>query len=298
MLYWFMLALAVLSNSAKGFCSKKLSGTADGMFENIVINFYRGVLCVAVGAVFMVATGQSFAISGIELAYCFVSGAAMTAFQLSWLLTLKSGAYMMVSAFSSASFIIPCLCGFLLLNEAITLSKGAAIAVISVAIFFLCLYNNKTKAKLSVGAFAVLLTVCVSQGINQIFQKLYNSVAGGQSIAAYNFYMFAFLALFTSVLGIFFKPKANGEKFALPKFPPRAWGFIVVSSVGIYAANFFQTYAAKGLDASVMYPVLNGLSVGAGTLMSIFLFGEKPKKESVIGILLVLTALLLNTVKL
>lgn len=295
MIYWLMLALAVLSNSAKGYCSKKLSGVAGGMFDNVMINLYRGIICVAVGAVIMLATGKSFAISGTELFYCFIAGAAMTAFQLSWLLALRGGAYMMVSAFSSASFVIPCLCGFVFLKESVTLPKAAAIAVISVAIFFLCLYNNKTKAKLSLGAFAVLLVVCVSQGINQIFQKLYNSVAGGESVAAYNFYMFVFLTVFTSVLGIIFKPKGNVAKAAVPRFSKLAWGLIIISSVGIYAANFFQTYAAKGLDASVMYPVLNGLSVCSGTTMSILLFGEKPKKESVIGILLVFTALILNT---
>ena len=38
MIYWLMLTFAVISNAAKGYCSKRLSGTADGMFENIMIN--------------------------------------------------------------------------------------------------------------------------------------------------------------------------------------------------------------------------------------------------------------------
>ena len=110
---------------------------------------------------------------------------------------------------------------------------------------------------------------------------------------AYTFYTFLVSSLVTLVMWavLFFKER---EK-RLPRYGAKNWLLICVSSAGIYAASYFQTFAAKGIDASVMYPILNGLSLCAGTTMSIVIFGEKPKKESVIGILLVLAALMLNT---
>lgn len=296
-IFWIMLALAVFANALKGYCSKKLSGATQSLYDNVVINFYRAILCSIIGLFILVLSHKSFALTGRELFFCAVSGISMTAFQMAWLMSLKKGAYMMVSAFSSASFIIPCIVGFTVLGDEISWQKLLAIASISTAIFFLCRYNNKTKTKLTAVAFVFLVLVSASQGVNQIFQKLYNNliaVKGSQSsLMAYTFYTFLVSSLVTLVMWavLFFKER---EK-RLPRYGAKNWLLICVSSAGIYAASYFQTFAAKGIDASVMYPILNGLSLCAGTTMSIVIFGEKPKKESVIGILLVLAALMLNT---
>ena len=292
-----MLALAVFANLLKAYCSKKLSGAVGGLYDNVVINFYRAVLCSIIGLFILVLSHKSFALTGKELLFCIVSGVSMTAFQMAWLLSLKNGAYMMVSAFSSASFIIPCIVGFTLLGDEITWQKLLAIASISTAIFFLCRYNNKTKTKLTAVAFVFLVLVGASQGVNQIFQKLFNNLIAGtgsqSSLMAYTFYTFFVSSLINLVMWalLFFKEKSK----SLPRYGAKNWFLICISSAGIYAASYFQTFAAKGIDASAMYPVLNGLSLCGGVAMSIVIFGEKPKKESVIGILLVLAALMLNT---
>ena len=102
MIFWIMLALAVFANALKGYCSKKLSGATQSLYENVVINFYRAILCSIIGLFILVLSHKSFALTGKELLFCIVSGISMTAFQMAWLLSLKKGAYMMVSAFSSA----------------------------------------------------------------------------------------------------------------------------------------------------------------------------------------------------
>ena len=296
-IFWIMLILAVFANALKGFCSKKLSGVAHSLYDNVVINFFRAALCSIIGFFILILSNQSFALTGRELLFCAVSGLSMTVFQLAWLLSLKNGAYMMVSAFSSASFIIPCIVGFTMLGDEITWQKLLAIASISTAIFFLCRYNNKTKTKLTAIAFVFLVLVSASQGVNQIFQKLYNNLisetSSQSSLMAYTFYTFAVSSVITLVMWAFLFAREK-EKRA-PRYSAKSWILIGISAVGIYAASYFQTFAAKGIDASVMYPILNGLSLCAGTTMSIVIFGEKPKKESVIGILLVLAALMLNT---
>lgn len=294
-IFWIFLVLAVGANSAKGYCSKRLSGLTDGIADNLVLNLIRCLGCVIIGGAIMLVTGKSFALSVSELLCCAVSGISMTAFQLSWIMSLKKGAYMMVSAFSSASFALPCVWGFALLGEPVSLVRLAAIAIICVAIYFLCLYNNKTKTRLSAAAFTFLFAVSVSQGFNQIFQKQFTLAEGSSTVTAYTFYTFVFASVLTVVLLPFFKSETPHAEICKRLLSKKALLLICMSTVGIFAASFLQASAAKGIDASVMYPVLNGLSVCAGTLMSVFIFGEKPKKESVIGIILVLTALLMNT---
>ena len=295
MIFWIFLVLAVGANSVKGYCSKRLSGLTDGIADNLVLNLVRCLGCVIIGGAVMLATRRSFVLSGSELLCCAVSGISMTAFQLSWIMSLKKGAYMMVSAFSSASFALPCLWGFALLGEPVSPLRLTAIAIICAAIYFLCLYNNKTQTRLSVAAFAFLLAVSVSQGFNQIFQKQFTLAEGSSTITAYTFYTFVFASVLTVILLPFFKSETPRAQICKKFLAKRALLLICLSTAGIFAASFLQASAAKGIDASVMYPVLNGLSVCSGTLMSVFIFGEKPKKESVIGIILVLTALLMNT---
>lgn len=295
MIFWIFLVLAVGANSVKGYCSKRLSGLTDGIADNLVLNLVRCLGCVIIGGAVMLATRRSFVLSGSELLCCAVSGISMTAFQLSWIMSLKKGAYMMVSAFSSASFALPCLWGFALLGEPVSPLRLTAIAIICAAIYFLCLYNNKTQTRLSVAAFAFLLAVSVSQGFNQIFQKQFTLAEGSSTITAYTFYTFVFASVLTVILLPFFKSETPRAQICKKFLAKRALLLICLSTAGIFAASFLQASAAKGIDASVMYPVLNGLSVCSGTLMSVFIFGEKPKKESVIGICLVFVALLMNT---
>ena len=299
MIYWIFLLLAVTANVVKGFCTKKLSGTADNFYENTLINFFRALICAVMGFVIILSTGSSLALTKTELLYCVVSGVSMTLFQIAWLMSLKNGAYTMVSAFSSASFIIPCLVGFTLLGDELTWQKLLAIASISTAIFFLCRYNNKTKTRITVAAFVFLVLVSVSQGVNQIFQKLYNNLPseGGasSSLITYTFYTFAVSSVITLVMCLAMRSFDKGMERRMPSFGRTDIGLICLSAVGIYAANYLQTFAARGIDASVMYPILNGLSLCAGTTMSIVAFGEKPKLESVIGVSLVFVAIMLNT---
>ena len=66
-----------------------------------------------------------------------------------------------------------------------------------------------------------------------------------------------------------------------------------LAALALYLVTYFQTVAAKGISATVMYPVVNGLTLVAGTLMSVFFFGEKLKRESIAGIVLVFIAMIL-----
>lgn len=69
---------------------------------------------------------------------------------------------------------------------------------------------------------------------------------------------------------------------------------MIIMSGSLFAVSLFQSLAAKTVDAIILYPLISGLSLAAGSIMSAILFKEKPDRNSIIGVLLVLSAVVLS----
>ena len=64
--------------------------------------------------------------------------------------------------------------------------------------------------------------------------------------------------------------------------------------LALFATSYFQTCAAKEVDAIILYPLLNALNLIGGSSMASLIFREKMSRDSVIGIVLVFGALLFS----
>ena len=70
--------------------------------------------------------------------------------------------------------------------------------------------------------------------------------------------------------------------------------YIIFMAVGLFCSSYFQTLAAKTVDAIVLYPMTCALSLVAGSSMASIFFKEKFTKDSIIGIILVFIALIVS----
>ena len=285
------LFCSVLTNALKGYSTKKISGDVVSFSDNVVINVYRNILCVVIGFAYLMLFGGNLAISLSQLLTTAVAGVSMATFLMAWLYSVKSGAYMMVSAFTSGSFIVPFLYAVSFLNEKLTWQKISACVVMCGAMYLLCCYNNKIKTRLSFKSVMVLILVSVSYGTSQIAQKIYNTQTNSENTSAFTFYMFVFATLTLVLLSLVLGKKGGGG-FAFLK-NKRVIIYASIAAAALFFTTYFQTVAAKIMDATVLYPLSNGLTLVAGTLMSVFFFSEKMKKESALGIATVFLALIL-----
>ena len=119
MMGYLFIFLAVLWNVAKGYSSKRVSGTMKTVRESIVFNTARSFLCCVFALLFVLLKRipNVFAVTLPEAVICIISGVSMAVFTTVWILALKTDAYMLVSACGSASFIVPCLWGLFFLEE-------------------------------------------------------------------------------------------------------------------------------------------------------------------------------------
>lgn len=285
------LLCSVFTNALKGYSTKKISGDVVSFSDNVIINIYRNVLCVVIGFFYLLIFGGNLGISALQLLTTAVAGVSMAVFLMSWLYSVKSGAYMMVSAFTSGSFIVPFVYALIFMDEKLSWRKITACLVMCAAMYLLCCYNNKIKTKLSVKSVAVLILISLSYGASQTAQKIYNLQTDSQNTTAFTFYMFVFASAALVLLSAFSGRGEKGKfKFLKNK---RVVIYASVAAAALFFTTYFQTVAAKSMDATVLYPLSNGLTLVAGTLMSVFFFGEKMKKESAVGIVLVFAALIL-----
>ena len=138
----------------------------------------------------------------------------------------------------------------------------------------------------------LLVLVFLSQGVSMATQKWFTKELPEVSIHVYTFY-----ALLVSTLLLLLATFFISQK---PKFKERAGraktlsGWVVLMAVCFYAVTFFQTKASSLLDAIVVYPVNNGLSLVAGNVMAWICFSEKPTKNSIVGMILVFLALMFS----
>ncbi len=292
MLGYIYALLQTTAATARGYCSKKISIYVENAAESAILNCVRMLCCVAIGLIYGFATVGSplFSPTLPQLLICLISGAAMGLLLITWTLALKSGAYMLVNTASCVAFVIPCVFGLTLFGEKFTLFKGISFALIIAAIFFMLRYNFSFKGKLTPKSIVLLLCVFLGQGINQSGSKFFTYYFNGTPVGVYTFYTFVATAVVLLVFALFTFKNTSKPKEKVKK----SFWYLFTMAVSIFLATFFEVLASKQIDAIILYPLLNALSLIAGSLMASISFGEKIKKDSVIGIISVFAALVLS----
>ncbi len=289
---YVFLIIAVLTSTLKAYSSKRISADVITVSDNIHVTQVRMLLCVAIGVlgVITAADGTAFSLDITELLICALSGLSLISFVMSWLFAVKTGAFLLVNAFTSASFIVPGIVGVFLLKERFTVYKIMAVVCICAALFFLVRYNTRIKGRIGRRQVIFLVLAMLSQGINQAMQKLYVYYAPERDGVVYNFYSFVSGTFFLAVFSLIWRRKGEMRS----KMSRRVYVYIAVMAIALFLNTYFMTLAATSIEAIILYPLSSALSLVAGSITAHVCFGEKIKRDSAVGIVFTLAALLLS----
>ncbi len=321
---YIFLAVSLFAGAAKGFCGKKTSGFATGFRDAVLVNVIRMLFCIVVGFFFVLFDGgvRTLAPSGEMIGFAAMAGVSTAIFAVTWLLSVKVGAYMLVDISLMCGVLVPVFGSLAFLSEPLTYKTCIGLVLLLFAVVCMYLYNNKTKAKLTLPAALVLLLCGAASGLSDFSQKLYvatraadaaNTGASG-SVAAFSFYTYIFATLTLVVIFLFVKgkrscrcaeqsldtpaiqtagsPAEQTQKSLLPFRLDRVLPLIAVMALCMFAASFFQTLAAESLIAAVLYPLARGTALILSAVMSWVFFHEKPTLGSLLGIALALAAII------
>lgn len=293
---YIFIFFAALLNIVKAYSSKKLSKRTECLADNIDLSILRNIFCVFVGALFILLTaGADFRITPVGILICALSGLVMSVNYVAWVMALKTDAIVFASVANNANFIVVAVAGIFVFDEMLTWYKGAAIVLIIAAMFFMIKYQKGVGGVPKLRDFALLFTVFLAGGLSSVTEKCFARALPDVNSHIYTFYAFGFSILILSVARIFIRtPRENMTETKSQKllaFIPHA----AVMGVAIYGVTYFKTAANAHLETIVLYPLNNGLTFVGSCIMAWICFGERPNKNSIIGMLLVFCALLLSS---
>jgi len=306
--------MALLCGATKGYCGKRSSGYVTEFRDSMLINLIRMLLCILFGcAVLGFDAGFSaLAVSGRVLLMTVISGVTTSVFVITWLLSVRRGAYMFVDVFLMLGVMVTILLSCAFLGETVTLRQGIGFLVLLGAVTLMCSYQRAIKGSVTISAVLLLVLCGMSTGLTDFSQKWFVLEATDKPVAVFQFYTYVFSALtlliFYVVFGLIERKKqtatatetavgsktpAASKRGLREKLPPALLGYILVMAICLYLHSYFKTLAAGHLTATQLYPLNQGGALLLSTAMAAVFFHEKPRATSVAGLILAFVALLL-----
>lgn len=294
---YLLSLISVFACTTKGFCGKKISAYTKEYRSAMLSNSLRMLICIAIGAVFVIADGgfSAFAVSGKVLLISALSGVMTSLLVISWLLSVRRGAYMMVDVFITLGVTVPIILSSLLFNEEMRLNQIIGLVILFSATFIMCSYNNQIKTKLTFSTFLLLVLTGLSNGLADFSQKLFIKEADGALTSSFNFYTYVFSALTLIIVFALCIDKKKGIKESVEAVK-KSYVYIIIMAIALFATSYFKTLAAKHLLAAELYPLYQGTLLILSAFMSAIFFGEKIKPKCIIGIILTFIGLVIMNV--
>ena len=290
---YLFLSLALLAGATKGFCGKKTSGFTANMRSAVLLNLIRMLLCIVFSFAVLLCMGglDALTLSPKAIGVSALSGISTAAFVVTWLLSVRKSAYMMVDVFLMLGTLVPITLGAVLFSAPVSLRQGIGFAVLLLAVSIMCSYSASLKGKLSPSSVLLLVAMGVANGVTSFSQKLCVS-SSDVPIAIFNLYTYIFAA-FALALCFFCTAGREELSFSIGKGSRAVYLYVAVMAAALTAHSYFSTAAAAFLDPIKLYPLNQGMALILSTLMAAFFFGEKLKVRAVVGILLSFVALMM-----
>lgn len=289
--YLFLL-IALFAGATKGYCGKKISGYTNGFYYSFLANIFRLLFCTVIGFILILLTDGLGVLNQTYdmLLISAFSGLATAIFVVTWLISVKKSAYMMLDIFLMLGVLIPLIASNIFFNETIKFTQWIGIILLLIAVFIMCSYNNSIKTKISPSSFILLLICGISSGFADFSQKIFTKNIPNGSAVAFNFYTYVFAALVLITVFILLpKPDKTDENSNTKKI----FGYIPLMALFLFVNSYFKTLAAKYLSAVLLYPLNQGCALILSAIMATVLFKEKLTIKAVIGIITAFISLLI-----
>lgn len=289
---YLFLGIALFAGTAKVYCGKKTSGYTNSIRDAILANIIRMILCMVIGFVLIIITDDFKYLlpSRDMLLISILSGVSTAIFVVTWLISVKKGAYMMLEIFLMLGVLIPLIASNIFFNEIINLSQWFGIAVLLVAVVIMCSYNNSIETKITLSSFVLLIICGIANGIADFSQRLFTICIQDGSVAIFNFYTYLFA---TIILIVSFAATDKTEPTSEKSDMKKIFGYILIMALCLFANSYFKAVSSRYLSAVLLYPLNQGSALILSAIMATVLFKEKITIKAVIGILTAFIGLLI-----
>ena len=292
---YLFLSISLLAGATKGYCGKKMGSFAQNTQSAVLLNLFRMCLCVVFGILMVFAYKDTAYITSNPkvLLLSALSGISTSVFVVTWLLSVRKSAYMMLDVFLMLGTLVPMIAGYFSFGENISLNQWIGFLILIVAVIIMCSYNNSIKTKITASSFLLLIICGFVNGVTDFSQKMFVKMLPDVPISIFNLYTYIFAAVTLMIVYVICSAK---EKAEFEKNSSHEYAYIVVMSVALIANSYFKTKAASFLDSAQLYPLNQGMALILSTLMASVFFKEKLTVKCVVGIFIAFIGLLVMNV--
>ncbi len=255
-------------------------------------------LVAALAAMGMCAVRGTFAIpgEGILFAVCFGMVFSVTVFLN--LVALEYGPLSLTNLLINFSLVMPLGYSFLFLDEAITPFR-----IIGILLFAVCMVlfarpgagQAKEERKASVTWFILTLLSMITNGMLSIIQKMYAIRSDNQYSSPFLMYAYLFATVASVVIAVILyvcrRKQTVSDPVAVEGEPiskrlPALICLVLPVGLANFALNLVIVWLATRMDASIVYPVIQGGIPIVVAVSSRLIFREKITARKVAAILL------------
>ena len=172
---------------------------------------------------------------------------------------------------------VPFLYGVIFLGEPITFLKIAGIALLVVALLLPVFKKNEEKNS-NIKLFTILgIVVFLLNGMVGVFNKIHQVSPNAISTFEFCYWQNSIsVIIISAVLPVCaLSKKEMGMVFANTKKAVQVWWLIFLFAVASQAGGILQLFAAKTIEASVMFPIVTGGVMVITALFGAIFFKEK-----------------------
>ena len=292
---YIFLVIALFSGVTKGYCGKKTSQHTSSFRLSVFANVIRTLLCTAIGFAVTLLEGSIYFITPSVnlLLITALSGISTAIFVVSWLISVRKSAYMLMDIFLMVGVLVPLVLSMLFFNETIRPSQWVGILILLIATIIMCSYNNNIKAKITLPTFLLLMACGIANGITDFSQKLFVKALPDIPVSIFNLYTYIFAAITLIITHLLLKPNDSMQPKRVVK---SIFGYIFIMALCLFLNSYFKTIAAATLSSVILYPLNQGASLVLSSIMAAGIFKEKLTAKVVLGMITSFIGLLIINV--
>ena len=262
---------------------KKTDSTVATALRTIVVLFFSFVMVMIVGSV------KDFSsISSMTLLFLILSGLSTGASWLCYFKALQKGNINKVVPIDKSSTIMTVLLAFLVLGESIGVWKGIGTLVMALGTFMMIEKKEGEEKEGKRGWFIYALLSAVFASLTSILGKI--GISGVESNLGTFIRTIVVLVMSTVMVAV------TGKMGEVKRIERRELGFIILSGFATGASWLCYYKALQDGEASIVVPI-DKLSILFTVTLSYFVFGEKLKKKSFLGLILLVGGTLMMLIR-
>lgn len=239
----------------------------------------------------VLASGGFAKLDFAALFYGTLSGVAILLSTACTLLAMKNGTVSLVTLFSMAGLIVPCLANQLFFGRPMSLMQWVGILLFLLAAYLLVASSKRIFGAFSLKALLLLVVALLSEGFTMLLQQLFAEHSSKPNIALFTF--ISFFAVTLLMLPVSIIVSSAEKKGSSPKPTSRRLIFpVIAAAASVWAISILVTYAVALSSPVVVF----SLSAGGGMLISALIgwlcFKERLTAAGYAGILLGIVAMI------